>query len=543
MPDFAKGIDVSHHRGDIAWSEVRASGVVFAFAKATEGAAFVDPRFSQNWMQMRAAGLLRGAYHFFRPDVDPLAQARHFVDTTWPFVHDFDLPPVLDVENSPSFVREAFQKMTIQRRIAAVKTWLEEVYRRTGRTAILYTNPDTWSATLGDTTSFGRHPIWIAHYGVSSPLVPAKNWLGAGWTIWQFTDRGQIPGVNSGQPPVDVNVFRGDARQLLDWMGLAEIPRFVQGLTNSQALLAFRVVAEKHDVRLASLLTSVKMSYLAEARFAGLGYDGAAPHDLALPPSLADSLATQFDLILAEGSPGTSTYPLHALTNQQVINGFYRAAQRLEMGGWALLQVAGLGGLTLARSATYSGPRLAELATLSPDQIAVLNRVFDLADADRGGEVAEVPHPGVTHQMLINAVYKLAGVRGVPGWTLLTRFGLTRLAADRGALYRGTAVSDLAGASEEDRRYLAQVLGLNYDPPPAAQATYPGLSNQDMINVFYRAGRLLGRPGWGLLAAAGLAHLAQSAETRNSPYTGLRVEDISGLGEPEREALLGAMTG
>ena len=39
------GIDVSHFQGAIDWRRAHADGVAFAFAKATESATFVDPRF------------------------------------------------------------------------------------------------------------------------------------------------------------------------------------------------------------------------------------------------------------------------------------------------------------------------------------------------------------------------------------------------------------------------------------------------------------------------------------------------------------------
>ncbi|MFZ1960088.1 MAG: GH25 family lysozyme, partial [Methylovirgula sp.] len=58
------GIDVSKYQGDIDWNTVRASGVKFAWIKATEGGDYVDEKFAQNWAEAKAAGVPRGAYHF-----------------------------------------------------------------------------------------------------------------------------------------------------------------------------------------------------------------------------------------------------------------------------------------------------------------------------------------------------------------------------------------------------------------------------------------------------------------------------------------------
>ena len=59
------GIDVSKYQGDIDWSAVAPSGVDFAFIKATEGGDHADERFVDNWEAAGAAGLPRGAYHYY----------------------------------------------------------------------------------------------------------------------------------------------------------------------------------------------------------------------------------------------------------------------------------------------------------------------------------------------------------------------------------------------------------------------------------------------------------------------------------------------
>tara|TARA_B100000683_G_C12168523_1_gene423236 strand:+ start:363 stop:605 length:243 start_codon:yes stop_codon:yes gene_type:complete len=62
------GIDVSHHQGAIDWAKVKAAGVHYCFMKSTEGSTFKDKRFDFNWNQAKAHGIIRGAYHFFRPN-------------------------------------------------------------------------------------------------------------------------------------------------------------------------------------------------------------------------------------------------------------------------------------------------------------------------------------------------------------------------------------------------------------------------------------------------------------------------------------------
>src|SRR5580765_6643007 len=75
------GIDVSHYQGTVDWAKVAASGRKFGIAKATEGTGYVDASFAANWAAMANAGVIRGAYHYFHANLDPVTQAQHFVNT------------------------------------------------------------------------------------------------------------------------------------------------------------------------------------------------------------------------------------------------------------------------------------------------------------------------------------------------------------------------------------------------------------------------------------------------------------------------------
>lgn len=64
-----RGIDISAWQGgvDLA-AEAKRYGLDFVGIKATEGASSSDRYFSQNWARAKAAGLVRIAYHFARPE-------------------------------------------------------------------------------------------------------------------------------------------------------------------------------------------------------------------------------------------------------------------------------------------------------------------------------------------------------------------------------------------------------------------------------------------------------------------------------------------
>ena len=74
-----RGIDVSDYQPIVDWQAVARSGISFAVIKSTEGESFVCKVFPSYWEQTKANGLIRGAYHFFKPDSDPIKQAYHFL--------------------------------------------------------------------------------------------------------------------------------------------------------------------------------------------------------------------------------------------------------------------------------------------------------------------------------------------------------------------------------------------------------------------------------------------------------------------------------
>ncbi|MBO9572887.1 MAG: glycoside hydrolase family 25 protein, partial [Chitinophagaceae bacterium] len=114
------GIDVSKYQQVIDWTSVKAMEVEdihlsFAFIKATEGNVNEDRFFKRNWKNARAAGITRGAYHFFLATKNGKTQAENFISTV--DLETGDMPPVLDVEQSygvpPEKLRERVKEWLI----------------------------------------------------------------------------------------------------------------------------------------------------------------------------------------------------------------------------------------------------------------------------------------------------------------------------------------------------------------------------------------------------------------------------------------------
>jgi lysozyme len=197
-----KGVDVSHYDGAIDWPTVHAAAISFAFVKATESTDYTDPQFAGNWAAMKSAGVVRGAYHFFHPDVDPSAQMTfflHTIESAGGLVAG-DLPPAIDFE-----VTNGVADATIA---ANLKTAILALQTATGMTPIVYTSPSFANGILP--AGFGStSTLWVANWQVSCPSLPAA-WTG--WKFWQSSDSGKVPGISSAA--VDLDEFDGTLDEL-----------------------------------------------------------------------------------------------------------------------------------------------------------------------------------------------------------------------------------------------------------------------------------------------------------------------------------------
>jgi len=197
-PSRLMGIDVSHFQGQVDWQAVRGAGCTFAFAKATEGTGVTDPFFAANWAGMKAAGLLRGAYHFYHAEEPAADQAAHFLSTVQ--FEPGDLPPVLDIEVNDGVVGEPL--------VGGVQTWLDAVASAAGVAPIIYTNTPFWNEHFND--QFVAYPLWVAHY----TSAPAPSPLPVGWSVWTFWQYSESLYINGVNGAADHDYFNGPLTQL-----------------------------------------------------------------------------------------------------------------------------------------------------------------------------------------------------------------------------------------------------------------------------------------------------------------------------------------
>lgn len=200
------GIDVSRYQTAIDWPAARAGGVGFAFIKATEGGENLDPMFASHWRAAGAAGVPRGAYHFYYHCRPAIEQADWFIRN----VPDSPgaLPPVLDIEWTPFSPTCTLRPPAPQVR-AEAQTFVNRVARHYGKRPVLYTTVDFYRDN--QLWKMSGVDFWLR----SVAGHPDDVYDGQRWTFWQYSGTGLVPGVAG---TADLNAFAGSRADWIAWL-------------------------------------------------------------------------------------------------------------------------------------------------------------------------------------------------------------------------------------------------------------------------------------------------------------------------------------
>ncbi len=193
------GIDVSTYQQTIDWETVlEKQEIDFVIMRATAGSNNADKQFKRNWKALDDTDIIRGAYHYYRPNENSEKQAKFFIKHTK--LEKGDLPPILDIEKYS-------RVQSVNNLKTGLLNWLKIVENHYGVTPILYSYNNFYVTTLANDERFDKYPVWIAWYNLTKdPSTVKKDWI-----FWQFTDKGIIEGIEG---PVDVNVFNGKKVEL-----------------------------------------------------------------------------------------------------------------------------------------------------------------------------------------------------------------------------------------------------------------------------------------------------------------------------------------
>ncbi|AOR35085.1 hydrolase [Streptomyces fodineus] len=202
-----RGHDVSSHQKRVDWPAAWSKGARFVYVKATESTDYHNPYFAQQYNGAYEEGLVRGAYHFARPDRSSGArQAAYFVRHGGRWRADgWTLPPALDIEYNPYNKKHKCYGLSRTRMVRWIRSFSDEIERENGRRPVIYTATQWWRLCTGNSRAFSRnHPLWIARRGAARPGTLPGGWRY--WTFWQYGTKGRLPG--------DQNLFNGSGSRL-----------------------------------------------------------------------------------------------------------------------------------------------------------------------------------------------------------------------------------------------------------------------------------------------------------------------------------------
>jgi lysozyme len=195
------GIDVSEYQESIDWDDVKLifgeHKIYFVFIRATAGKDKVDAYYFKNWKAKKESYILQGAYHYYRPNENSIAQATNFINTV--SLKKGNLPPVLDIERISDIQSLKSLKKGIQ-------NWLDKVEKHYGVKPIIYSGSSYFTNYLKE--EFKDYPLWIANYNRTK--IPIHH----NWNIWQYSNNGQVKGIDG---KVDINVYDGKIETLQRW--------------------------------------------------------------------------------------------------------------------------------------------------------------------------------------------------------------------------------------------------------------------------------------------------------------------------------------
>lgn len=195
--DMVFGIDVSEYQGVIDWKEadsIENFKIEFVVVRATCGVDKVDDNFKENWKQVRSKKIIRGAYHYYRPNENSIAQAKFFIKSVQ--LRQGDLPPILDIEQLP-------EKQSIDSLKVGLHRWLDYVAAHYKVKPIIYTGESYYKDFLKE--EFSDYTFWVANYNFWIENIKED------WLFWQFSEKGIVNGIDEN---MDINIFNGSPKML-----------------------------------------------------------------------------------------------------------------------------------------------------------------------------------------------------------------------------------------------------------------------------------------------------------------------------------------
>lgn len=191
-----KGIDVSHHQGEIDWSKVTAD---FALIRAGYGkyAWQEDPYLEANIQGAAARNIPIGVYWYSYADTiaEAKQEAEVCLTVIQPYRRYISLPVFFDQEYEPDIL--GISKSARTRCCTEFLKVIEEAGYKIG----MYGSKDWLENKINVGQLDEDTTYWVAQYDVDE-----CTYVGI-WSVWQYTSKGRVDGISGN---VDLNQAKDD---------------------------------------------------------------------------------------------------------------------------------------------------------------------------------------------------------------------------------------------------------------------------------------------------------------------------------------------
>lgn len=202
-----KVIDISHHNGFIDWKRVKAAGY-HAIIRCGYGSDFEnqdDEQFKRNADECARLGIPFGSYlySYAKGATQAISEAEHAIRLCTPYRDVMAYPLFFDSEEEGTETVSASNAVIFCSRVKAA-----------GFTSGIYASQAWWQENLSHVNEYVK---WVARWSSAQPCIN-------GWQIWQYSDRGNVPGITG---VVDLNYSRYTIKSASDVANVDVIAREV----------------------------------------------------------------------------------------------------------------------------------------------------------------------------------------------------------------------------------------------------------------------------------------------------------------------------
>jgi len=288
---YSYAVDVSGNQP--AHQDWKAFGVHMGIAKASEGQRTRDPWFVRHIADIKAAGLVRGGYHFAWPNQGAGTEADNYIAAVKPyagagFVHILDLEPYPDSRN--------YVGRTDAQIRAYATAWVSYVKTAfPGQRVLCYTPGGNYSRHFpagSDGYWYPAYPVQGRSFAGAAALPrPAGVAGGAGVWGWQFTS-----------VPRDQTVIYMDPAALRSWSGIKTVPSTPSTPVPEVPVTAQEVWNYKIPVSAEAGATAMEAARLLRGTSANVTYLNTLVHQVISNQAATDSAVKALAALLGTGS-------------------------------------------------------------------------------------------------------------------------------------------------------------------------------------------------------------------------------------------------